>query len=216
MSSGSRRTAYVSMSVVAIVAVVLLLTPAGAHVTDSVTHLWTDHIKPLATKTFFTKAQSDGRYVRTGATRTGYASCPAAAFEEDSSSQGFALLANGMRYDPTGGGGIFACNAALPHGATVKAVNFTFLDSSPTDSTGCDLNRVDLTTGGSETMASAFPASESADVVRVTSTNITSSRVNANKYAYALTCTIIGDGTDIGFFGGSVRYTLTGAAGAAN
>jgi hypothetical protein len=136
MSSGSQRSTCVWMAVVVLVTVVMLLTPAGAHVTDSVSHLWTGHIKPLATKLFYTKSQSDGRFVRQAAKKTGYASCPAAAFQEDSNDQVFSLLETGMRYDPNAGGGIFACNAALPHGATIKALTATFLQQNASENSG--------------------------------------------------------------------------------
>jgi hypothetical protein len=41
----------------------LLITPAGAHVTTSVTHLWTKHIKPQVTKLVYTKTQSNAKYL---------------------------------------------------------------------------------------------------------------------------------------------------------
>lgn len=40
----------------------LLVSPAGAHVSSNVGHVWTKHFKPLAQKLFYTKAQSDARY----------------------------------------------------------------------------------------------------------------------------------------------------------
>jgi len=45
---------------------VLLLTPAGAHVGGTVGHLWKKHIRPKAVKTFYTKQQSNKRFVNTG------------------------------------------------------------------------------------------------------------------------------------------------------
>ena len=41
----------------------MLITPAGAHVGGTVGHLWKQHLLPLAKKSFYTKAQSDGRYL---------------------------------------------------------------------------------------------------------------------------------------------------------
>lgn len=41
-----------------------LLTPAGAHVGGTVAHLWQQHLLPLAKKAFYTKGQSDQRYLR--------------------------------------------------------------------------------------------------------------------------------------------------------
>ena len=45
----------------------LMVSPAGAHISDSPDHLWTQHIRELAKDIFFTKTQSDGRYVKKGA-----------------------------------------------------------------------------------------------------------------------------------------------------
>jgi hypothetical protein len=44
----------------------LVITPAGAHVGGTVGHLWTTHLKPLAVKAFYTKAQSNERFVNVG------------------------------------------------------------------------------------------------------------------------------------------------------
>jgi predicted regulator of Ras-like GTPase activity (Roadblock/LC7/MglB family) len=55
----SRRA--VALTCLALVLVAMLVTPAGAHV-GSMSHLWSKHMKPLATKLFYTKKQSDARY----------------------------------------------------------------------------------------------------------------------------------------------------------
>ena len=44
----------------------LLVSPVGAHVTDSISHVWTGHIKAKVQKLAFTKAQSDSNFVGTG------------------------------------------------------------------------------------------------------------------------------------------------------
>jgi hypothetical protein len=41
-----------------------LFTPAGAHVGGTPAHLWKKHLAPMAKKLFYTKAQSDGRYLK--------------------------------------------------------------------------------------------------------------------------------------------------------
>jgi hypothetical protein len=41
----------------------LFITPVGAHVTTSVTHLWSKHIKPKVTSLVYTKAESNARYL---------------------------------------------------------------------------------------------------------------------------------------------------------
>jgi hypothetical protein len=63
-------------------------------------------------------------------------------------------------------------------------------------------------------MASVFSESSSPDPVRISSTEILSPLVNNNRYAYGFSCGLNGDGTDLGFFGATVRYTLTGSGGA--
>ena len=44
----------------------LFISPAGAHVGGTVGHLWKKHLAPLAKKVFFTKSQSDERFVNQG------------------------------------------------------------------------------------------------------------------------------------------------------
>lgn len=46
----------------------VLITPAGAHVTQSVSHLWTGHIKSKVTSLVYTKTQSNARYLGRTAT----------------------------------------------------------------------------------------------------------------------------------------------------
>jgi hypothetical protein len=55
-----RGVALVSLG---LVLTAMVVTPAGAHVTTSVGHLW-KHMKPLAAKVFYTKKQSDARYYK--------------------------------------------------------------------------------------------------------------------------------------------------------
>lgn len=38
------------------------ITPAGAHISDSVSHLWDQHVKSLVEQDFYTKQQSNNRY----------------------------------------------------------------------------------------------------------------------------------------------------------
>lgn len=41
----------------------MFISPAGAHVGGTVTHLWTQHIKPKVTALVYTKTQSNARYL---------------------------------------------------------------------------------------------------------------------------------------------------------
>jgi hypothetical protein len=45
------------------IGVVMVGTPAGAHVGGSVSHLWNQHIKPKTDARYYTKSQANGRYV---------------------------------------------------------------------------------------------------------------------------------------------------------
>ena len=66
MTSSFRR--YVAVAAVAALAGVFFLTPVGAHVSDSVNHLWGDHIKAKGDKRYvrryFAVIESDGDLVR--------------------------------------------------------------------------------------------------------------------------------------------------------
>jgi hypothetical protein len=52
----------VALLCLGLVLVAVAGTPAGAHVSTNVNHLWTKHMKPLAMKLFYTKKQSNTRY----------------------------------------------------------------------------------------------------------------------------------------------------------
>lgn len=60
--SKSGRKRGVALLLVGMVLGAALITPAGAHVT-SVTHSWKKHFLPLAKKAFYTKTQSNARYL---------------------------------------------------------------------------------------------------------------------------------------------------------
>jgi phosphoribosylcarboxyaminoimidazole (NCAIR) mutase len=68
--SGSRRRfrlAAVLATGIAI-GVAMTATPVSGHVSTSVTHLWNAHIKPKTDARYYTKAQANGRYLRTAGT----------------------------------------------------------------------------------------------------------------------------------------------------
>jgi hypothetical protein len=66
-SDSGRFLRLVGAAVIAGVVVgALVVTPAGAHVGGTVGHLWTKHIRPLATDIFYTKTQSNTRFVKVG------------------------------------------------------------------------------------------------------------------------------------------------------
>jgi len=61
--TGSRRRKGVGLVIVGMVLGAALVTPAGAHI-DSIAHTWSKHFKPLAKKVFYTKKQSNGRFLK--------------------------------------------------------------------------------------------------------------------------------------------------------
>jgi hypothetical protein len=48
------------------IGVVMMGTPAGAHVGGSVSHLWNQHIKPKTDARYYTKSQANGRFLPGG------------------------------------------------------------------------------------------------------------------------------------------------------
>ena len=51
------------LTVGALVGVVMVATPAGGHVSGSVRHLWSDHIKPRTDARYYTKSKSNNRFL---------------------------------------------------------------------------------------------------------------------------------------------------------
>lgn len=209
MTSGTRRFLHLlfSAALAGVVVATLVLTPAGAHVGGTVAHLWTDHIRPLA----------DSRYVKAAQLRTGYVSCAGSAFQEEISSYSYSTGFGGLRFVTAGLGGEFHCNAALPQGAKVTAVRFTVLDSSNTEWIDCHLWRNNLATGTVSMMASSATNSlATPGLIRLSDTSIGNATINNRDFAYIVACVINGTGEDIGLFGASTKYTITGAKGAAS
>jgi hypothetical protein len=115
---------------------------------------------------------------------------------------------------------IFACNASLPHGATVTNVSFMLVDwSAYAEVRDCKLLRTGLqpgyTQGGSLDVLASVPATGVAAKpgdVRYTDTSIINAKVNNNRYGYVLRCTVdpSGGGPDVpwaGLYGASIVYT---------
>jgi hypothetical protein len=220
MVSGTRRS--IALLVAGAFIGALLVAPAGAHVGGTVQHLWTEHIRPLAKQIFYTKAQSDGRYVRAAQTNLGFANCPANAFTEQASNDSWNSSA-GYRYlTDLITSGAFECNAALPNGAQVTAVRFSVRDSQATEGILCDMFRTRILPGrfgtGSigfvDTMASVSSVGSPSNTV-LSDTTIAFPTVSRD-FAYRLRCILTGTGVTLGFYGASVQYEITGAQGAAS
>jgi hypothetical protein len=69
MTRAPRSRGWLALMLAGVLLGGLLLTPAGAHVTSDVGHLWRKHLRPLAKKNFYTKrqtyskAQADTRFL---------------------------------------------------------------------------------------------------------------------------------------------------------
>jgi hypothetical protein len=183
-----------------------MFSPAGAHVGGTVGHLWKKHIRPRA----------DGRYVRAAQIRTGFTSCAAGAFQEHFKSMDYSM-SEGRRYMTSPGNGAFSCSPALPHGATIKVVRFTVHDASPTEWVTCGLERDGLVSGAWALLGEANTTPAGVEgTTRLSVTSLVSPKVDNQAFAYRLVCHIVGSGTDVGFYGASIEYTLRSAQGAAS
>ena len=69
MRRGQRAKA-IGLVVTGVLIGAMLVAPASAHVGGTAGHVWTDHLLAMAKRTFFTKTQTDARYVRKGASVT--------------------------------------------------------------------------------------------------------------------------------------------------
>jgi hypothetical protein len=117
---------------VAAAVLVIAITPAGAHVGGTVGHLWNQHLLPLAKKTFYTKAQSNARYVRrTSAIQHLIVTAPEwetdlgndfQEIETSPSSGATTCLQLGA------GGQVGYATVHLPQGARVSSIDVDFVD----------------------------------------------------------------------------------------
>jgi hypothetical protein len=105
----------------------------------------------------------------------------------------------------------FTCNAAVPHGATVTAVRFTVFDNNATKIVSCVLARQAFL-GGLEVMADQSTTGEmnQPGPTQLLDTTITDVTVDNNNFAYSVLCQLGGTGRDIGLYGSSIEYTITG------
>jgi hypothetical protein len=119
---------------IAVAALILAITPAGAHVGGTVGHLWTQHLLPLAKQTFYTKAKSDARYARR-VTGKQHLMVVAAEWETDAGND----LQNVQTHGNTGGEICVQIAATdqfayapvhLPQGARVSSMDVDYVDDS--------------------------------------------------------------------------------------
>ena len=192
-----------------------IVSPVTAHVGDDVGHLWAQHIGPLVKKEFYTQNQTDNRYVKKAAVSTGFFSCPGSTWQEHESTDAYGLESH-KRYATTDVTS-FYCNAVLPHGAKVRSARFSVHDSHSTGFISCGLLRVDLATQVESFMAFAQTgfAATPGDA-QVSDGTITTPRIDNKNFIYPLRCVLYATNADIGFYGASIRYTITGARAAAS
>jgi hypothetical protein len=70
MARISGRKAVVTMLAAILLLSTALIAPGGAHDSESITHNWRRHYRPLAKKSFFTKRIANARFVNVGETAT--------------------------------------------------------------------------------------------------------------------------------------------------
>ena len=201
-----------ALAIALLVAASLAVPPARAHVSETVQHLWTQHLKPLAKRSFFTKARSDSRYLR-DQVRTGHAGC---------GGLGFHPITSDITYGSSGASrfasvaGPFHCNADIPDGATVQEVTFSLSDTSVTERVRGRLLRVDLASGAIVAMTEVETGEADASGEQLLSdVSVTASVVDNATYSYLLEGIIFGTGVDVTFRGATIRYTIPGEDGAA-
>jgi hypothetical protein len=184
----------------------VLITPAVGHIA-SIAHTWSKHFQPLA----------DQRYVRKAQTQTGFVSCPAVAWQEASNTMLYDETANLRFIGAPAASGRFHCPIALPHGANLTTARYGIRDANPTEALSCTVTRRPLLgdAGGIEMATANSDFISMPGDVQLTGT-FSGATVDNGTFSYSVTCFIIGNGTDIGIYGASIEYTITGAKGAAS
>lgn len=212
--NGPRSFGKLSFLVAGLIIGALMMSPVGAHVGVEIKHLWSDHISPLVKKDFYTKAQSNTRFIKKASTRRGFFSCPSTAWYPEESDDTY-WTSGAKRYSTTYPVSVFHCNAALPHGARVSSVRFSVHDDANPDFVGCGLTRRNLATHYEVTMAAVNSGSASGDSLQTT-TAINAPVVDNKRFTYVLECALFGDTANTGFYGASVGYAISATRGAAN
>ena len=209
----SHRFRNISFLIAGFVIGALMMSPVGAHVGNQVRHLW-DHIRPLVKDDFYTKGQSDRRFIRKSSVRKGFFSCPSTGWYPDQGDNTY-WTSSKKRYSTTSLVSVFYCTATLPHGARVRSLRFSMHDSIDPDYVTCSLVRTHLVTHEETGMGGVVSGASPGDTVKTTTT-ISNPVVDNKRFGYELRCALFGSNDDIGFYGASVGYTLTAAKGAAN
>ena len=192
----------------AVIAVVV--TPAGAHVGGTVSHLWNQHLLPLAKQTFFTKTQANARYLEDGSAKTGSVGCPGHAFVPNDSTIEYGTSAS-LRYMAASGGGSFMCALHLPDGAVMTRLSATLKDNHDFANVTCAIGHTVLATGGETALAEAgTTVPGTPGQVQLEDTTITSPTIDNGAFAYRLACTINGNAAqEVGFYAVAVDYAIS-------
>ena len=210
----SSRSPLVAALVVGIAIGALSLSPVAAHVGDEISHLWSNHIKPLVKDDFYTKVESDGRFIKKRAVTKGFFSCPSTAWYPEEGDETYWMYGN-RRYSTTNPLSTFHCNAVLPHGAKVTSVSFSLHDAVSPDFVACSLLRTHLENHAEVDMAIVNTDPPVGDSIQVDD-SIESPTINNRRFTYSLQCVLFGTNEDIGFYGASVAYNVRATAGIAN
>jgi hypothetical protein len=203
-----RRWSRVSLILIGILLGSLFVRPAVAHI-GTWAHNWTVHIRPRV------QAYGDSRWVRKAAVQTGYFSCAGTAWESALGATVYDTN-NSLKYRISGDTGRFRCSVELPHGATVKAVRFSVVDSDAANVT-CRLDRTNMALSiGTELNMANVATTGTPGAVRIEDTSINSGVVDNAAYSYFVQCDVPGTTIDTGVYGANIEYTVSGLNGAAS
>ena len=149
--------------------------------------------------------------VRKAESFTGYFSCAGTAWENASS--GSTHFSSGSLKFSTNFA-TFRCSVNLPHGARVIAVNFGVRDLEAASNVFCFMFRTNMTAAiGTETLMASVNTNGTPENVRISTTSITGPVIDNQNFAYYLSCSA-GANSNLGLYGGIVRYTVSGQRGA--
>jgi hypothetical protein len=151
------------------------------------------------------------QFARSDQPRSGQATCAGSMLLPFDTAVAYNTVFN-LIYTTTAPGN-FRCQFHLPDGATITSFNAGLQDESTTESTDCGLVRHSLTNVTSASLAHAATATDEnvGRVVRVDD-SIAQPVVDNTAFTYSTQCSISGFGGDVGIFGATVEYEVTGPA----
>jgi hypothetical protein len=157
----------------AVIGTMLVATPAQAHFVASISHIG-EHMKNL----FFTKSQSDARYVRA----SGVLTIPGVAFVETRAAD---PTSGSCVPESIAGDGTYYAPVYLPQAARVTKLTYHWWDANAGADATASLVRLAIpSTSAAATMASTSSAADNADHTSSSTTSITTATINNKNFAY--------------------------------